>query len=447
MTKKTQHGTQKCLKKIEIQIANNTDFVWLVSAQIEVIPCKVCGDKSSGVHYGVITCEGCKGFFRRSQSTLNNYQCPRQQKCIVDRVNRNRCQYCRLKKCLELGMSRDAVKFGRMSKKQREKVEDEVRMHKQMAEVQGIAYSPYGEYSPPAPIHPAAAYSNNYEPSVAYAASSYTTNAATYAAAAPVSYPSVQGQGYSIAQQAAVPAPSGGYPQRTVGASQPDEDLIAGVTAAFDSAHGPATITTADRLAVASTSTFTEQQYRNMNRFDAWKKFAAELTRIIQCIIEFAKMVEGFMQLSQEEQIALLKGCVFELAAIVVTRHYNPETTSLILSREVFPASIFRPSEQAELNFFLGMHSCIHELAQLRLTSAEMGLLSAWILLDRSSLGQYIADSGPLMQKLCEIIQRLRGHAQEHIRLLGQLFTTYPQATEKGALPDLYKELFSPPSS
>lgn len=61
------------------------------------------------------------------------------------------------------------------------------------------------------------------------------------------------------------------------------------------------------------------------------------------------------MQLSQEEQIALLKGCVFELAAIVVTRHYNPETTSLILSREVFPASIFRPSEQAELNFFLGV--------------------------------------------------------------------------------------------
>lgn len=66
-------------------------------------------------------------------------------------------------------------------------------------------------------------------------------------------------------------------------------------------------------------------------------------------------MVDGFMQLSQEEQIALLKGCVFELAAIVVTRHYNPETTSLILGREIFPASIFRPSEQAELNFFLGV--------------------------------------------------------------------------------------------
>ncbi|XP_069364006.1 probable nuclear hormone receptor HR3 isoform X2 [Maniola hyperantus] len=96
-------------------------------SQIEIIPCKVCGDKSSGVHYGVITCEGCKGFFRRSQSTVVNYQCPRNKACVVDRVNRNRCQYCRLQKCLKLGMSRDAVKFGRMSKKQREKVEDEVR--------------------------------------------------------------------------------------------------------------------------------------------------------------------------------------------------------------------------------------------------------------------------------------------------------------------------------
>ncbi|XP_027202445.2 nuclear hormone receptor 3 ROR-beta isoform X1 [Dermatophagoides pteronyssinus] len=101
-----------------------------IKTQIEIIPCKVCGDKSSGVHYGVITCEGCKGFFRRSQSSVVNYQCPRQKNCVVDRVNRNRCQYCRLQKCLALGMSRDAVKFGRMSKKQREKVEDEVRYHR-----------------------------------------------------------------------------------------------------------------------------------------------------------------------------------------------------------------------------------------------------------------------------------------------------------------------------
>ncbi|XP_035772767.1 probable nuclear hormone receptor HR3 isoform X5 [Anopheles albimanus] len=110
-----------------------------MTAQIEIIPCKVCGDKSSGVHYGVITCEGCKGFFRRSQSSVVNYQCPRNKQCVVDRVNRNRCQYCRLQKCLKLGMSRDAVKFGRMSKKQREKVEDEVRFHRAQMRAQNDA--------------------------------------------------------------------------------------------------------------------------------------------------------------------------------------------------------------------------------------------------------------------------------------------------------------------
>uniref|UniRef100_A0ACB8F1R3 Uncharacterized protein n=1 Tax=Sphaerodactylus townsendi TaxID=933632 RepID=A0ACB8F1R3_9SAUR len=80
---------------------------FVVIAQIEVIPCKICGDKSSGIHYGVITCEGCKGFFRRSQQNNATYSCSRQRNCLIDRTNRNRCQHCRLQKCLALGMSRD----------------------------------------------------------------------------------------------------------------------------------------------------------------------------------------------------------------------------------------------------------------------------------------------------------------------------------------------------
>lgn len=99
----------------------------LLRKQIESIPCKVCGDRSSGVHYGVFTCEGCKGFFRRSlvPGAIANYRCSKDQNCSVDRANRNRCQFCRLHKCLALGMSKDAVKYGRMSKRQRKQVEDE----------------------------------------------------------------------------------------------------------------------------------------------------------------------------------------------------------------------------------------------------------------------------------------------------------------------------------
>ena len=101
------HQVCRCVLKYKKKKKLISISVCLITAQIEIIPCKVCGDKSSGVHYGVITCEGCKGFFRRSQSAVVNYQCPRNKNCVVDRVNRNRCQYCRLQKCLRLGMSRD----------------------------------------------------------------------------------------------------------------------------------------------------------------------------------------------------------------------------------------------------------------------------------------------------------------------------------------------------
>lgn len=112
-----------------------------------VLLCKVCGDIASGFHYGVHACEGCKvilhsvaayvgrqraehantksasvfstssflffllplqGFFRRSiQQNIHYKMCVKNEKCLIMRMNRNRCQHCRFKKCLSVGMSRD----------------------------------------------------------------------------------------------------------------------------------------------------------------------------------------------------------------------------------------------------------------------------------------------------------------------------------------------------
>lgn len=125
---------------------------WLVFVFAEingmVLLCKVCGDVASGFHYGVHACEGCKvrevpgmkcnlclsliymlilricavmavnvshvdlvvsqGFFRRSiQQNIQYKKCLKMENCTIMRINRNRCQQCRFKKCLSVGMSRD----------------------------------------------------------------------------------------------------------------------------------------------------------------------------------------------------------------------------------------------------------------------------------------------------------------------------------------------------
>ncbi|XP_015246632.1 PREDICTED: peroxisome proliferator-activated receptor delta [Cyprinodon variegatus] len=85
------------------------------------VECKVCGDKASGFHYGVHACEGCKGFFRRTVRMKLEYErCERS--CKIQKKNRNKCQYCRFQKCLSLGMSHDAIRYGRMPEAERKKL-------------------------------------------------------------------------------------------------------------------------------------------------------------------------------------------------------------------------------------------------------------------------------------------------------------------------------------
>merc|ERR1719278_1432867 len=75
--------------------------------------CVVCGDRASGRHYGAISCEGCKGFFKRSIRKQIGFQCRGNKDCRVDKSHRNRCQYCRLMKCLSVGMRSDSVQSER----------------------------------------------------------------------------------------------------------------------------------------------------------------------------------------------------------------------------------------------------------------------------------------------------------------------------------------------
>ncbi|NXV05742.1 RARGA protein, partial [Cettia cetti] len=81
-------------------------------------PCFVCSDRSSGYHYGVSSCEGCKGFFRRSIQKNMVYTCHRERNCQIDKVTRNRCQFCRLQKCFQVGMSKEGARESGLGKKE-----------------------------------------------------------------------------------------------------------------------------------------------------------------------------------------------------------------------------------------------------------------------------------------------------------------------------------------
>ncbi|CAL4118943.1 unnamed protein product, partial [Meganyctiphanes norvegica] len=76
--------------------------------------CPVCGDKVSGYHYGLLTCESCKGFFKRTVQNKKVYTCVADRSCQIDKTQRKRCPYCRFQKCLEVGMKLEAVRSDRM---------------------------------------------------------------------------------------------------------------------------------------------------------------------------------------------------------------------------------------------------------------------------------------------------------------------------------------------
>ncbi|TKR93286.1 hypothetical protein L596_007771 [Steinernema carpocapsae] len=77
--------------------------------------CLVCGDRATGTHYGVVSCNGCKGFFRRTILRNQKFTCRFQKACVIDKNFRCACRYCRFQKCVNVGMRREAIQYERDS--------------------------------------------------------------------------------------------------------------------------------------------------------------------------------------------------------------------------------------------------------------------------------------------------------------------------------------------
>lgn len=425
-----------------------------MKAQIEVIPCKVCGDKSSGVHYGVITCEGCKGFFRRSQAGPVNYQCPRNRNCVIDRVNRNRCQFCRLQKCLQLGMSRDAVKFGRMSKKQREKVEDEANFVKQNR-VNG--------YDPTSPTGGVVSPNNNSQfspPPFPEQNAVYTSNGYY-----PMQSPMSPETPVSPSEPPAYPTspPSAPHPVALLRAI--DVMDTSTFSKAVLDAHMRTCLYSAEQIELLKSnlpSTELLHKFKSLGHKELWMEVAEKITIAVQQIIEFAKMIPGFMDLSQDDQIMLLKAGSFELALIRCCRVYDAATNSVVFGNTILPLDVFCAFNDQESHLCDSIFELVKVLLTFHLNESEIALYCALILIrpDRPGLKELVdiqklyekilgalktelakthPDNLDILNKLMQIAWTLRNLSAQHIVLLNKFKISAPEME----FPPLHKELFS----
>ncbi|XP_039695811.1 nuclear receptor subfamily 1 group I member 3 isoform X2 [Pteropus medius] len=80
----------------------------MAGGEDELRNCVVCGDRATGYHFHALTCEGCKGFFRRTAVKSSGLACRFAGSCKISKAQRRHCPACRLQKCLDAGMKKDS---------------------------------------------------------------------------------------------------------------------------------------------------------------------------------------------------------------------------------------------------------------------------------------------------------------------------------------------------
>ncbi|XDV49238.1 hypothetical protein PO909_018523 [Leuciscus waleckii] len=440
-------------------------------AQIEVIPCKICGDKSSGIHYGVITCEGCKGFFRRSQQNNAIYSCSRQRNCLIDRTNRNRCQHCRLQKCLALGMSRDAVKFGRMSKKQRDSLYAEVQKHQQSQERAGVlSNGGSGHTGDEAGRGSSTTLSDldditTLPDGLLLDLPLTPEEAADYCS---LSSPEPSRHEFSdvthIKHEYQTLHESGLYTRSLL---NPPEGCslmeIERITQNVVKSHIETSQYSSEELKRLAWTLYTHEEirvYQNKSTEMLWQQCAVHITNAIQYVVEFAKRISGFMDLCQNDQIILLKAGCLDVLLIRMCRAYNPINNTLLFDGKFTSPHLFKALGCDDL--VSAVFEMAKTLSRLQLSEEEMALFTATVLLspDRPwltdaqkvkklqekvyvALQHWLHKSGANEEKLSKMVSKLpmmKSISNLHIDKLEFFRLLHPETAYN--FPALYREVF-----
>ncbi|KAK5912312.1 hypothetical protein CesoFtcFv8_002201 [Champsocephalus esox] len=409
-----------------------------------VLLCKVCGDIASGFHYGVHACEGCKGFFRRSiQQNIHYKMCVKNENCLIMRMNRNRCQHCRFKKCLSVGMSRDAVRFGRIPKREKQRLLDEMQSY--MNSLNESA-SMEMEVSPPtdAPCSPQTQTSEE-AASISYlrdekpikiaagngniGTSSFRNNSAqkpSLSNSGTQTHHTVHGEQASYLVPTSCPVSSTNSENSTIVdnakynfSSNQNQCPVSGHLSSQSYSANQNSYSAGDFqkqsacpwklsggakvLACPLNSCPVAPASRSSQ--EVWESFSQCFTPAVKEVVEFAKSIPGFQSLSQHDQVMLLKSGTFQVLMVRFSSLFDPkQRTVTFLNGQTYSLASLRALGMGPL--LEAMFDFSEKLASLGLEPDEMALFMAVVLVSADRSG--IVEVGALELLQENLIKALR---------------------------------------
>ncbi|XP_021181320.1 ecdysone receptor isoform X4 [Helicoverpa armigera] len=305
--------------------------------------CLVCGDRASGYHYNALTCEGCKGFFRRSVTKNAVYICKFGHACEMDMYMRRKCQECRLKKCLAVGMRPECVvpeNQCAMKRKEKKAQREKDKLP--------VSTTTVDDHMPPImqcdPPPPEAARIHEVVPRF--------LNEKLMEQNRLKNVPPL------TANQKSLIARLVWYQE---GYEQPSEEDLKRVTQSDEDDED------------------SDMPFRQIT----------EMTILtVQLIVEFAKGLPGFAKISQSDQITLLKACSSEVMMLRVARRYDAATDSVLFANnQAYTRDNYRKAGMAYVIEDL-LHFC-RCMYSMMMDNVHYALLTAIVIFsDRPGLEQ-----------------------------------------------------------
>jgi len=327
-------------------------------------PCRVCGEKASGFHYGANTCEACKGFFRRSLQRKEEYKCSGTGSCDILPGKRSICAACRYHKCLSVGMSKLAIKTGRYTHEKKTRDIQEVKRLQQQQKLLSEGKLPLICYDPLSP--------SKLEKIIQQITQVHVQQTPH----TPEFFEKLPEKEKEFLEQRSLQL-------KMFGTMKPI------------SHHEYVTIYQATGIDIDG-------------RMDMLRHMIPCIEKAIKRFILFAKALPGFKDLSLDDQIALIKGSRFEAWLISAYKAFNPE--HLIFTHVCgYTLHIDEMSRLYDRAFLLNVFSMARNLKKLNLSMEEECILKGILVLS--------GDRCPLQQHECvERCKVMMLETLEHLR-------------------------------